>query len=167
MLHKNVSIDPPTARRKLLYAAIERGLDKERNPMWNQSTLGEDAKEAFPISGSHWLEEETMSREQQTLLARFPVGNIYMGLIQLPRDDVNAVLCPICGYELNRMPIIEECRGLEVERLRLEEAIPSEFSLDLFWLAWQGRGPFNTFLLAVRDRFIEAGRIGAGSTQSV
>ena len=65
------------------------------------------------------------------------------------------------------MYIIEECRGLEVERSRLEEAVPAKFRWDLFWLDWQSKGPFNEFLLTVRDRFIEAGPIRVGSTQSV
>ena len=99
--------------------------------MWDQLTIGEDAKEAFPIVGRQWLGEKSMSWEQYTLLARFLVGNTYMGSTQLLRNCVTDVFCPISGYELNRMHIVKECRCLEVERFRIEEAIPSEFRWDL------------------------------------
>ena len=65
------------------------------------------------------------------------------------------------------MHVIEESRGLEVESSRLKEAVPTEFRRNSSWLAWPAKGPFSEFLLSVRDRFIEAGRTGAGSTQSV
>lgn len=72
-----------------------------------------------------------MSWEQYILLVRFLVGNTYMGSTQLLRNCVIDVFCPICGYELNIMHIVKECRGLEEERFRIEEAIPSEFRWDL------------------------------------
>ena len=117
VLHKELLIDFPLVRRKLLYAAIEKQIDKEWYTMWNESTTRKDAQEAFSIAGGQWLGEETMTHEQQTLLARFLMGSMHLKSIHLPRYDVSDVFCPTCGYELNRMHAIEECRGLDAETL--------------------------------------------------
>lgn len=81
-----------------------------------------------------------MTPERQTSLARFLVGNMYFRLIHLPRDDVSDEFCPICGYKLKKMHVIEECKSLEVENCRIKEAIPTELRWALSWLAWQVRG---------------------------
>lgn len=129
--HKKALIDPLPARRKLLYAKIERGIDKEWKTMRSESTAVKVAREAFPIAGGQWLGEETMVWEQQTLLTRFLVWNMYLGSIHLPRDDVSDVFCPIFGYELNRIHVIDECRSLDVDSSRIKEAVTAEFGLYL------------------------------------
>ena len=49
----------------------------------------------------------------------------------------------VSDNELIRMHIIEECKGSEFERSRLEEAAPAEFRWYLSWLGQQSKGPFN------------------------
>ena len=93
-----------------------------------------------------------MTREQRTLLSRFRAGNMYLGSIHLPRDSVSDAFCLICGYELNRMHVIEEYRGLNVEMSRPEEAVPLEFRWALSLLEHKARGPFSELLFTVRDR---------------
>lgn len=98
-------------------------------------------------------------------MAKSLVGNMYLGLIHMPRDDVSDVFSLICGYQGHRMHVIEECRSLEVDRSRLEEAVPAESKWDLSWLVWHAKGPFQ-FLLPLRDRFVEARQMGVSSTQA-
>lgn len=63
------------------------------------SNTGVDAREALQVSGRRWLGDKPNSGGQQTLLARFVVGNMYMGSVHLPRDDVSDTFCPICLSE--------------------------------------------------------------------
>lgn len=58
-----------------------------------------------------WLGEKTMAHEQQTLPARFLMGNMYLKSIHLPRDDVSDVFFQIS--ETNQT----EYRSLGMQRL--------------------------------------------------
>lgn len=50
ILHKYNLMGPPPPQRKLFRAAIEIGIDKERNAMWNESTTEKHARDTFPIA---------------------------------------------------------------------------------------------------------------------
>lgn len=160
-------LDPALVQRKLLNAVIERGIDKEWNAMWSELTIGKDGQEAFPIAGGQWLGESTMIQKQPMMLARFPSGKHVFGINSSAKRWCKRCVLPICGYKLNRAHWIEGCRGLEVERSRLEDAIPTKFRWDLSLLDWQDKGQFSELPSIARDRFIEARRIGADSIQSV
>ena len=67
------------------------------------------------------------------------------------------MFCPICGESLSSQHILEECKGLEVERALLCRDLPNGKISDLGWLARYGERPLNRFLLAVQARFVAVG----------
>ena len=93
------------------------------------------------------------------LLLRFLVSDVYMGSLHLLQDDLFDVFCHICGEGLSRQHILEECRGLGVERALLCRDLPDGRISDLGWLARHGARPLSRFLLAVQARFAVGGGI--------
>ena len=157
ILHRGLLIDPPPVRSHLLLLAIDRGLRAEWNAQWRTATRAEDARKVFPIVGAPWLSENSRDRSNFTLLMRFLVSDVCLGSLHLPEDDLFDVFCPICGEGLSRQHILEECRGLGVERALLCHDLPDGRIWDLGWLSRYGERPLGRFLLAVQARFAAAG----------
>ena len=107
--------------------------------------------------GTPWLSESIRNWSTFTLLMRFLVSDVYLGSLHLPEDDLFDVFCPICGEGLSRQHILEECRGLSLERALLCHDLPDDRIPDLGWLARHGECPLSCFLVAVQARFAAAG----------
>ena len=165
VLHRGFLLDPPPVRPHLLLSAVDRGLRHDWNSQWTSTQGVEDARLVFPVAGSPWMSDYIRDRGAFTLLMRFLVSDVYLGSLHLPQDDVYDVCCPICGEDLNRRHILEECRGLILERTLLSNDIPMATLSDLGWLARSHERPLSRFLLAVQARFAAAGGMDIRSEQ--
>ena len=157
ILRREMLIDPPPVRSHLLLSVIDRGLRAEWNAQWRMATRAEDAQKVFSVVGTPWLSENIRNQSTFTLLMRFLVSDVYLGSLHLPEDDLFDVFCPICGEGLSRQHILEECRGLSLERALLCRDLPDDRISDLGWLARHGERPLSRFLVAVQARFAAAG----------
>ena len=119
----------------------------------------------FPVVGPPWMSESIRDRGAFTLLMRFLVSDVYLGSLHLPQDDLYDVCCPICGEDLSRRHILEECRGLTLERTFLSRDLPEAKLSDLGWLARFCERPLGRLLMAVQARFAAAGGMNIRSEQ--
>ena len=165
VLHRGLLLDPPPVRPHLLLSALDRGLRQDWNSQWSSAPGVDDARVVFPVAGFSWMSDSIRDRSAFTLLMRFLVSDVYLGSLHLPQDDLYDVCCPICGMDLDRRHILEDCRGLIMERTLLFRDVP-EFRLsDLGWLARSCERPLSRFLLAVQARFAAAGDMYIWSEQ--
>ena len=165
VLHRGLLRDPPPVRAHLLLSAIDRGLRQEWQSQWISTPGVEDARAVFPVVGSRWMSESVRDRGAFTLLMRFLVSDVYLGSLHLPQDDLYDSYCPICGEDLSRRHILEECRGLTLERALLSCDFPEAKLSDLGWLARFRERPLSRFLMAVQARFAAAGEMDIRSEQ--
>ena len=165
VLHRGLLRDPPPVRTHLLLSAIDRGLRQEWQSQWISTPGVEDARVVFPVVSSRWMSESIRDRGAFTLLLRFLVSDVYLGSLHLPQDDLYDLYCPICGEDLSRRHILEECRGLTLERALLSRDFPESKLSDLGWLARFRERPLSRFLMAVQARFAAAGEMNIRSEQ--
>ena len=119
----------------------------------------------FPVVGTPWLSAKIRDRNTFMLVLRFLMSEVYLGSLHLPQDDLCDELCPIYGESLSRQHILEECRGLSLERARLCCDLLEGKISELGWLARHGERPLSRFLLAVQARFVVAGGMAIRSAQ--
>ena len=111
------------------------------------------------------MSDSIRDRGAFTLLLRFLVSDVYLGSLHLPQDDLYDVCCPICGEDLSRRHILEECRGLTLECALLSRDFPEAKLSDLGWLARFCERLLSRFLMAVQARFAAAGEMDIRSEQ--
>ena len=165
ILHRGLLIDPPPVRSHVLFSAVDRGLCTEWNAQWRSAPHVEDARRVFLVVGTPWLSAKIRDRNAFTLVMRFLVSKVYLGSLHLRQDDLYDELCPICGEGLSRQHILEECRGLSLERARLCCDLLEGKISELGWLARHGERPLSRFLLAVQARFVVADGMAIQSAQ--
>ena len=125
----------------------------EWNARWWVAPGVEDVRKVFPNVGTFCPALSIRDRNSFTLFMKFIMSKVYLGSLHLPQDDMFDELCPICGNDLSRQQILEECRGLALEREFLYRTVPKEHLSNLEWLARFRERPLSHFLLMVQDRF--------------